>query len=89
MTLRDFLLALKTKEVRITLVDAEGDEMIKFFSEGYINVESEILARTVKKFDLTSATSLSIVLNNPVDETTPETNETTHDTSNAQPYSGD
>lgn len=89
MTLKDFLLALKTKEVRITLVDAEGDEMIKFFSEGYINVESEILARTVKRFDLTSATSLSIVLNNTVDETTPETNEATQDTNNAQPYSGD
>ena len=64
MLLSDFLSALKTEGVKITLVDEDGNEMIKFFSEGYTNVESDVLARTVKKFDLTSATSLSIVINN-------------------------
>lgn len=66
MLLSDFLSALKTEGVKITLVDEDGNEMIKFFSEGYTNVESDVLARTVKKFDLTSATSLSIVINNAI-----------------------
>lgn len=65
MLLRDFLVALKTTGIKITLVDVEGDEMIKFFSEGYANIESDLLARTIKRFDLTSATSISIVVNNP------------------------
>lgn len=64
MTLNEFLSALKTQGVKITLVDAEGNELIKFFSDGFASVESDILARTVKKFDITSANSMSIVLNN-------------------------
>lgn len=62
MLLSDFMSALKTTGVKVTLFDTEGKELIKFFSEGYTSVESEILARTVKRFELTSATSISIVL---------------------------
>ncbi len=64
MLLSDFLSALKTEGVKVTLIDEDGKEMIKFFSEGYINVESDILARTIKKFEITSATSISVVINN-------------------------
>jgi len=64
MLLSDFLSALKTEGVKVTLMDEDGKELIKFFSEGYVNVESDILAKTIKKFDLTSATSISVTINN-------------------------
>lgn len=84
MTLRAFLAALKTSGVKITLVDVEGNELIKFFSDGYESVESDILARTVKRFDLTAVNALSVVINNPA-EVTPDTEGTT---TNAVPYTG-
>ena len=63
MTLNEFMSALKTQGVKITLLDVEDNEIIKFFSEGYLGVEADILARTIKKFDLTSVNAISIVLN--------------------------
>lgn len=78
MTLNDFLSALKTEGVKVTLVDVEGNELIKFFSEGYKGVESDILARTIKKFDLTSANALTVIINEA----------TTDNSSHAEPYTG-
>ena len=63
MVLSDFLSALKTPSIKVTLLTSEGDEIIKFFSEGYSGVESDILARTIKKFEIVSNTALNIVLN--------------------------
>lgn len=79
MTLRAFLSALKTSGVKITLVDVEDNELIKFFSDGYESVESDILSRTVKKFDLTAVNAISVTLNNPTDTNTDS--ETTTDPS--------
>lgn len=62
MTLLQFLEVFGTKDIKITLVDENGNEIIKFYSEGYEGVESDISAKLVKKIDLTSASSLSIVL---------------------------
>ena len=62
MLLSAFLSALKTQNVKITLLDKEDNEIIKFYSEGYSGVESDILARTVKKFEITSNSSLTITL---------------------------
>ena len=62
MLLSDFMSALKTTGVKVTLFDTEGKELIKFFSEGYSSVESEILARTVKRWELTSTSSISVTL---------------------------
>lgn len=63
MTLNAFMAALKTKGVRVTLTDTEGNELIKFYSDGYTGVESDLLARTIKKFDIPSAGNITVVLN--------------------------
>lgn len=85
MKLKDFLSALKTQEIKVMIVDVEGNELIKFYSDGYSSVESDILDRTVKKWNLLSANSISVVILNPEDNTTT----TAPDTSGAQPYNGD
>lgn len=78
MTLNNFLSALKTPDVKIILLDASGTEIIKFFSSGYAGVESDILARTVRKFEITSVSSISITVNDAV--TTPATEPSTDGT---------
>ena len=74
MTLRAFLDALKTSGVKITLLDAAGTEIIKFFSEGYEGVESDILGRTIRKFEITSNTAISVTINDAVVSTDDTTN---------------
>ena len=66
MTLNDFLSVLKTDGIKITLLDTASAEIIKFYSEGYEGIESDILARTVRKFEITSNTSMSITINDAV-----------------------
>ena len=61
MKLQDIISALKTKEIKVTIID-DGEEIIKFYSEGYAGVESDILDREVSKWDITSASSISIYL---------------------------
>jgi hypothetical protein len=63
MTLLAFMSALKTEGVKVTLIDSDGKEIIKFYSNGYAGVESEILALTVKKFELPANNTLNITLN--------------------------
>lgn len=61
MNLRDIVSALKTKEIKVTIID-DAEEIIKFYSEGYAGVESDILDRDVSKWDITSASSITIYL---------------------------
>lgn len=63
MTLNAFMAALKTPGVKVTLLDSEGTEIIKFFSDGYAGVESDILARTIKKFEIPATNTINITLN--------------------------
>lgn len=63
MTLNDFLSTLKTSDIKITLYDNEANEIIKFYSEGYSGIESDILSRTITKFEIISNTALNIYLN--------------------------
>lgn len=73
MSLRVFMQALKTPNVKVTLNDSDGTELIKFFSDGYTGVEDTLLDRTVKKFEITNATAIVIILNDsPVDSGTSE-----------------
>lgn len=91
MTLRQLLSTLKTPSIKIQLMDVEGNDIIKFYSEGYAGVEEDILNREVKKWDVASNIAITIVLKNPVDavpETTPDTNEQTSDTGDT-PNTGD
>lgn len=75
MLLSDFLSALKTPSIKVTLLNTEDVEIIKFFSEGYAGVEADILARTIKKFEIVSNTALNIVLNDAATESeTPASN---------------
>ena len=60
MTLKDFLETVTNDDILVTLVDSEGDSLIKFYSEGFASVESDILAMTVKKTTITGATALTI-----------------------------
>lgn len=62
MTLNAFLSALKTVGIKVTILDVRGDELIKFFSEGYESVESDILARNVEKFELSSASTITVTI---------------------------
>lgn len=62
MTLLDFISTLKTKETKVTLTDTDENELIKFYSDGYSSVESDILARGITKWNITSSSSITIVL---------------------------
>lgn len=75
MTLNAFMQALKTEGVKVTLLDSDGKEIIKFYSDGYAGVEADILARTIKKFEIPANNSLNITLN---DAVTTDTTDTTN-----------
>lgn len=63
MTLSELISALKTKNVKVTVIDAETDGVIiTFFSDGIAGVESDVSARTVRKWSLDGATSISVSL---------------------------
>lgn len=55
MTLQELLDALKTDDVKVILLNTDGNEIIKFFSHSSNNnkgVESEFLEKTVAEFKL-------------------------------------
>ena len=63
MTLAELISALKTKNVKVTVIDAETDGVIiSFFSEGIGGVEGVVSARTFRKWSLDGATSISVSL---------------------------
>jgi len=63
MTLAELISALKTKNVKVTVIDAETDGVIiTFFSEGIGGVESDVSARTVRKWSLDGASAISVSL---------------------------
>ena len=63
MKLSDLLKALAyNTTLNITLVDSEEVELITFNAVGYKAVESELGKKKVKKVKVTSATTLTIVL---------------------------
>lgn len=63
MTLAELISALKTKNVKVTVIDAETDGVIiAFFSDGIAGVEGDVSARTVRKWSLDGATSISVSL---------------------------
>lgn len=72
MTVRDFLSTLKSKEIKVTLKDLNEDDIVKFYSEGYAGVESDLLDRTLNKWYLTGTTALTVYLDNVTDETPTE-----------------
>lgn len=62
MKLNDFLKALKTKDIKVILVDSDENELIRFYSDGYEGVESDILDADVKKWFINSTTAIKIYI---------------------------
>ncbi len=63
MTLSEFLGALATNNIQVTLKDTSG-ELITFTSGGYAAVESDILAREVSGWALDKNNKISVTLAN-------------------------
>lgn len=63
MTLLQLVSALRTNNIKVTVVDADSDnELIVFFSQGVSGVESDVSARTVRRWELTGASAIKVVL---------------------------
>ena len=74
MTLLDFIAPLKTKDIKVTLTDSDDNELIRFYSDGYASVESDVLARPISKWNITSNSAVTIVLKDA--ESTPSSDST-------------
>ena len=79
MTLFDFISPLKTSEVKVTLMNTDDAEIIKFYSEGFAGVEDTILNRSVKKWTIDSQSAIKVVLDD-VPGTSESTSEVTSET---------
>lgn len=63
MTLQELVSALKTQNVKVTVIDAESDEeLIVFLSQGIGGVEGDLSVRTIRRWELTGATAIKVVL---------------------------
>lgn len=63
MTLLQLIETLKSANINVTVVDAESDsEIIVFKNTGILGVESDVSARTVRRWELTGATAIKVVL---------------------------
>lgn len=63
MTLAQLIQALKTQNVNVSVVDAETDtEIISFKSQGIAGVEGDVSARTVRRWELTGASAIKVVI---------------------------
>ena len=63
MTLLELIAGLKTNNVKVTVIDAESsNELITFFSQGISAVENDLTSSAVRRWELTGASSLSVVV---------------------------
>ncbi len=63
MTLLQLIETLKSANINVTVVDAETDsEIIVFKNTGILGVESDVSARTVRRWEITGATAIKVVL---------------------------
>lgn len=65
MKLRDFLKTLKTKDIKIIIIDADEVEHIKFYSEGFEGVENDLLDLNVKKWFIIFPTAIQVYVDMP------------------------
>ena len=61
MTLQTFMETLKSSEIKVTLI-SDDSPLIKFYSDGYSGIESDVLARIVRKWEILSATAITVTL---------------------------
>lgn len=63
MSLFDLISALNTKDVNVTVTDGTSDaEIIVFKSQGINGVESDVSSRNVRRWEITGATAIKVVL---------------------------
>lgn len=63
MTLLQLISVLGTQNVTVTVTDAETDaEIIVFKAQGIAGVENEVSARPVRKWKITGATAIEVIL---------------------------
>jgi len=65
MKLDDFLKALKTKDVKILILNNDEEEIIKFYSDGYSGVESDVREQEVLKWFITGVSSIKVYVDAP------------------------
>ena len=65
MTLNEFLSTLGSEKISVNLSDDNGD-LISFVSGGYASVESDLLAREVKRWKVDGASAISVILKDAV-----------------------
>lgn len=68
MTLEAFMAAMLNKDIRATILNSKKEEIIRFYSEGYRGVESDILAMSIDTFEINSNNTMTIVLSDKVEE---------------------
>lgn len=63
MTLSELITVLKTPNVNVRVVDgADDSEIIVFKSQGIAGVEDNVSSRGVRRWTITGATSIEVVL---------------------------
>lgn len=63
MTLAQLIQALKTQNVNVSVIDADTDtEIISFKAQGIAGVEGDVSARTVRRWELTGASAIKVVI---------------------------
>lgn len=63
MTLLDFVAALTTQNVSVKVKDGDTDAvLIEFKSAGISGVESDLSARTVRRWTIDGSTAITVVL---------------------------
>ena len=64
MTLLKFIEALSNKDINVTVIDGNNDNVvvIEFKNQGIAGVESDVSARPVKKWRMVGATSIEVTL---------------------------
>lgn len=64
MKLSDFLAALDTADVVITVNSIDGEQIIKFYANASDSALDDTLEnRTIRKFEIKGATAILVVLN--------------------------
>ena len=63
MTLTNFLAALKTKDVLVTVTNKDDEEICKIYSSGYDALDSLLEVRTIYRWEIKGAAAITIVLN--------------------------
>lgn len=80
MKLSDFLAALRTNNITVTINDLQDKLVCKIDAASYSALSDDLENRIVNRWNINGATSISVVLNDAVAETELETEPTTEPT---------